>query len=132
MNSPPDSMNESGTQRPVGHVASCDASDAGTSAAERQWAPPFGSQDGSEVGSSTGGPVCGHWTGPASSDEGAALAPPSSVPPGVHELPLLALPVLLPMSHAPVLWPSSGEMHGAHSSWAAHVAWGSRLAYCET
>jgi hypothetical protein len=54
----------SGVQKPapLSHVASCDCTDAGTSAAGRQCAPehPPPSQAGSVVGSSSGGPVHGH------------------------------------------------------------------------
>ena len=134
MKLPPASMKTSGTQRPVGHAASCDAIVAGTSAVARQWAPPAGSHEGRVLGSSTGAPTCGHAAtcgGPASPCAGEVTAPASRL--GVQVPPFgIIAPPLFPISHAPEDIIVSGLMHGAHRSSAAHVACGSSDSYCAT
>src|SRR5262245_51039686 len=125
MKRPPDAMKVSGTHLPLLLLqsASFDAIAAGTSAVSRQCAPPTlpasPSHSGSVFGSRTGGPTCGQGSDPASS----LPVPPSS---------LQLEPSSLPSSQTPVLCCVSGLMHGAHFSFAAHVAWGSRPLFLST
>jgi hypothetical protein len=136
MNSPPAAMNGSGVQYPPGHAARRDASLAGTSALGTQCAPPLEQHAGNVLGSTTGGPTCGHAGGDASGT-GAASCVAASARDASAGVALSALPASSDMhasiaSHAPVGIELNGLMHGAHRSSEAQMSCGNALSTAAT